>query len=80
MFVEVKTRSSHAAGHPVEAVHHGKQKQLTRAALAWLKRRKLLEHRGRFDVIAITWQTGQPPLIEHFVNAFEGVGGGRCIS
>lgn len=46
VFVEVKTRSSHAAGHPVEAVTPTKQKQLTRAALQWLRSRRLLEHPG----------------------------------
>jgi putative endonuclease len=80
VFVEVKTRSSHVAGHPVEAVDSRKQRQLTRAALAWLKRRNLLDHPGRFDVIAITWQPGAPPLIQHFKNAFEASGHGQMYS
>jgi putative endonuclease len=80
VFVEVKTRTSHAAGHPVEAVTFQKQKQLTRSALAWLKRRGLLEHRCRFDVVAITWTPGEPPVIEHFVHAFEAVGTGQFYS
>lgn len=74
VFVEVKTRSSQVAGHPAEAVTPAKQKQLTRAALAWLKRRRLLDVPGRFDVIAITWQSGAAPTIEHIVNAFEASG------
>lgn len=80
VIVEVKTRSSHAAGHPAEAVNFPKQKQLTRAALVWLKQRNLLHHRCRFDVIAITWKQGQPPVIEHFVNAFEAIGDGQMFS
>ncbi|WP_437225838.1 YraN family protein [Planctomicrobium sp. SH661] len=80
VFVEVKTRSSHVAGHPAEAVGPAKQKQMTRAALAWLKRRQLLDRRGRFDVVAITWQAGAPPVIEHFKNAFEAVGRGQMYS
>jgi len=79
VFVEVKTRSSHAAGHPAEAVNFEKQKQITRAALAWLKQNRLLEHRARFDVIAITWRAGENPLIEHFVHAFEPVGRGQMF-
>ncbi|MBX3437865.1 MAG: YraN family protein [Planctomycetaceae bacterium] len=80
VFVEVKTRSSHAAGHPSEAITLAKQKQLTRAALAWLKRRRLLEQRGRFDVVAITWNDSGPPQIEHYINAFEPVGSGQMFS
>lgn len=71
VFVEVKTRSSHAAGHPSEAVTPRKQLQLTKLALAWLKQRRLLEHRARFDVVAITWPDGTAaPLIEHYLHAF----------
>lgn len=77
VFVEVKTRSSRAAGHPAEAVTAAKQRQLTRTALAWLKRKRLLDARCRFDVIAITWQEKQPPLIEHYRNAFEAAGHGQ---
>ena len=62
VFVEVKTRSSHAAGHPTEAITSAKQRQLTRTALAWLKRKKLLDARSRFDVIAITWNDRGAPL------------------
>lgn len=80
VFVEVKTRSSDKAGHPVEAVTMAKQHQLTRAALAWLKRRGLLERRARFDVVAITWGEGLPPVIDHYRNAFEPTGRGQMFS
>ena len=80
VFVEVKTRSSHAAGHPSEAVTFAKQQQLTRVALAWLKSRGLLERRARFDVIAITWADGVDPVVEHYQNAFEPVGRGQMFS
>ncbi len=72
VFVEVKTRFDHAAGHPVEAVGPNKQKKLTALALAFLKKHKLLEHSARFDIVAITWPDGRAePTIEHFRNAFE---------
>jgi putative endonuclease len=72
VFVEVKTRASHDAGHPTEAVDTHKQKQLTQLALAYLRRYQLLDCRARFDVIAITWPSGQKrPTIEHIKNAFE---------
>ena len=75
VFVEVKTRRTTDKGRPVEAVTLTKQRQLTRTALAWLKRRRWLERRSRFDVIAICWQEGSKPEIEHYQHAFEAVGG-----
>ncbi|WP_437186887.1 YraN family protein [Planctomicrobium sp. SH668] len=80
VFVEVKTRRNSRAGHPSEAVDSTKQRQLTRAALAWLKEKKQLNRRGRFDVIAITWNTSSVPVIEHFLNAFEATGRGQMYS
>ena len=72
VFVEVKTRTSHDAGHPAEAVDSHKQNQLTQLALAYLQRYRLLDVSSRFDVVAITWAPGQKrPTIEHFKNAFE---------
>jgi putative endonuclease len=72
VFVEVKTRATHDAGHPAEAVDRHKQNQLTQLALAYLRRYQLLDCRARFDVIAITWPNGQKrPTIEHIKNAFE---------
>lgn len=71
VFVEVKTRSTHAAGHPAEAVTTRKQTQLTKLALAWLKKRRLLDHRARFDVVAITWpEASSQPAIQHYIHAF----------
>ena len=42
VFVEVKTRRSHEAGHPADAVDERKQQRLTRLALAYMKRHDLL--------------------------------------
>jgi len=75
VFVEVKTRRSHAKGHPAEAVDARKQRKLTRLALVWLKRHGLLHHAARFDVVAVTWPRDQRhPTIEHYRNAFDAVG------
>ncbi len=46
VFVEVKTRVSHDAGHPAEAVDRDKQHRLTRLAMVYLKRHHLLENPG----------------------------------
>ena len=75
VFVEVKTRRSTDAGHPAEAVDQRKQTKITHVALAFLKRRRLLEHSTRFDVIAVTWPSDNTePKIEHYKNAFEATG------
>jgi len=75
VFVEVKTRKSDEQGLPSEAVDLEKQRRLTRAALAFLKRHRLLEYSARFDVVSITWPADRRrPEIEHVVGAFEAVG------
>jgi putative endonuclease len=75
VFVEVKTWRRGEAGDPSEAVDARKQERLTRAALVYMKQRKVLEHPARFDVISIVWPGGDAqPEIRHFVNAFEAVG------
>jgi putative endonuclease len=75
VFVEVKTRLSHDAGHPAEAVDDDKQRRLTRLAVGYLRRHGLLEYPARFDVVAVTWPAGRgKPTIEHFPRAFNAVG------
>jgi putative endonuclease len=83
VFVEVKTLATTRPGHPAERVDADKQRRLTNASLRYLKRHKLLEHRARFDVIAVWWtdqERAEPNRIEHFVNAFEAVGEGQFYS
>jgi len=72
VFVEVKTRTTHEAGHPADAVDQHKQRRLTRAAQGFLKRHDLQDNPARFDVVAVTWpDPNKRPVIEHFRNAFE---------
>jgi len=81
VFVEVKTRRSESAGRPDEAVDSWKQAQLTRLALAFLKRYRLLERSARFDVVSIVWEgTASQPRIVHYKNAFEPPGRGQMFS
>jgi len=81
VFVEVKTRSSLAKGHPAEAVHVEKQQKLTELALAYLKQHGLLDYPARFDVISVLWPADDSqPQIEHFQNAFEAIGRGQTFS
>jgi putative endonuclease len=81
VFVEVKTRRSHEAGHPTESITTDKQRRLTRSALAFLKRHDLLERKARFDVVAVTWpEHARRPAIEHYEDAFEAVGAGQMFN
>lgn len=81
VFVEVKTRRSLAAGHPTEAITAEKQRQLTRAALAYLKRHNRLEAPARFDVVAVVWpEDGSKPQIEHYKDAFPASGDGQMFA
>jgi putative endonuclease len=81
VFVEVKTRQSNDAGHPIEAIDELKQRRMTQAALAYLKAQGLLQYSARFDVVAILWPaSSKRPSIEHFPNAFAPVGAGQFFS
>lgn len=70
VFVEVKTRRQ--GDPPADAVTPAKQAILTRAAMAFLRRHRLLETPCRFDVVAIVWDQsqGRPPQIQHLRDAF----------
>lgn len=81
VFVEVKTRRSNDAGAPFEAVGRAKQAQLTRLALAYLRRKGLLERPARFDVVSIVWGAdAAEPQVTHYRNAFEPSGRGQMFS
>ena len=69
VFVEVKTRTSDAFGAPELAVTPRKQQRMVKAALAYIKQRKLHQVPCRFDVVAITTTAEQE--VEHIQNAFE---------
>ena len=71
VFVEVKTGRS---GTPGERVDAKKRRNVTKAALAWLKKNGLLAHRCRFDVVAVVWEDeSKEPVIIHEAHAFEAV-------
>jgi putative endonuclease len=70
VFIEVKTRSSRKFGPPQAAVTPGKQRKLSKVALAYLQATGQLEAKARFDVVAIRAQDAKPS-IEIFQNAFE---------
>lgn len=69
VFVEVKTRTTDAYGAPELAVNQRKQERMVKAALGYLKHKKLHQMPCRFDVVAISGSdSGTVELIQ---NAFE---------
>ncbi len=52
-FIEVKTRTSTLFGPPELSVTSSKQIQLSKAALCFLKEKKLEDAKARFDVVSI---------------------------
>ena len=68
-FVEVKARRGEAFGHPVEAVHFRKRRELGRSARVWVDRHGAPELTYRFDVIGILI-SGQNVRVQHVESAF----------
>lgn len=52
-FIEVKTRNSLKYGLPCEAVSNFKQRQISKAALIFLKESNHLDKKARFDVVSV---------------------------
>ncbi|MBN2379007.1 YraN family protein [candidate division WOR-3 bacterium] len=72
VFVEVRTRSTAGFMTPGESVDYAKQDRLRNAAQTWLSEHYPIEPPPcRFDVISVIIKKGQPPVIEHFTNAFQ---------
>jgi putative endonuclease len=71
VFVEVKCRKNKLYGPPQLAVTPFKQRQISKAALVWLSKRKLYDADARFDVVAIVLHEHDVPEIEHIRNAFD---------
>ncbi|TVQ67283.1 MAG: YraN family protein [Balneolaceae bacterium] len=70
IFVEVKMRSSVRYGQPEQAVTPAKEKQIRKAAEAWIYERKMETAVSRFDVISIVMHQNEAPRITHFEDAF----------
>jgi len=69
VFVEVKTRTNEAYGAPELAVNPRKQMRMIKAALGYIKYKKLHQVPCRFDVVAISAATAKE--IDLIENAFE---------
>ena len=71
VFVEVKTRRGLSYGVPQLAVTPFKQRQISKAALTWLSKNRLLDSNARFDVIAILLASNGNHQVEHIQDAFD---------
>ncbi|MGD8239604.1 MAG: YraN family protein [Armatimonadota bacterium] len=72
VFAEVKSGSTDEFGSPREWVGRAKQRKLTRAAVVFLKSRRLSNTSWRFDVVEVIFgPDGEVASAEIIENAFE---------
>lgn len=69
-FVEVKTRTDTAFGHPLQAVTRRKRREIEAVARYWAERRGRPDDVYRFDAIAIVWPANGPALLDHVADAW----------
>ena len=70
IFIEVKTRSSHAFAYPEDSVTRRKQAYLLSAAEEYIQSHPECGESWQFDLIAIERKPGRSPEIVHFENVF----------
>jgi putative endonuclease len=74
VFVEVKTRSSVAFGHPLEAITSAKLARLRRLAGAWCEAHPVVAgqraRRIRIDAVAVIAPRDLPAVVEHLERVF----------
>ena len=64
-FVEVKTRSSNAFGHPLEAIDRQKAHRLQKLALAWMVTNNQFGDDYQVDVAAVMLSKSLRPTIDY---------------
>lgn len=70
VFIEIKTRRGRTLGYAKEAVTTRKIRQISKAALAYMKANNCCDVKSRFDVVAVSI-TGGREEIEVIKDAFE---------
>jgi putative endonuclease len=70
VFIEIKTRKGSTLGYAKEAVTPRKIRQISKAALAYMKANNCCDVKSRFDVVAVSI-TGGREEIEVIKDAFE---------
>jgi putative endonuclease len=71
VFVEVKTRSSEEWVRPAAAVDREKQRLVSEAAAAYLRRLDNPQVTFRFDVVEVLLNEGEVREVRHLPNAFQ---------
>jgi putative endonuclease len=71
VFVEVKARTSEAAGPPEEAVSSKKQKRVIRAAREYLGQLRRKPTTCRFDVVSVSWRPEEGLQVRLIKDAFQ---------
>ncbi|MCS6851957.1 MAG: YraN family protein [Gemmataceae bacterium] len=75
VFVEVRSTGGPDPERPALSVDATKQRRLTRLALWFLQRHRLLGCPARFDVVTVHWPDGHhQPTVRHYPHAFEAAG------
>ncbi len=72
-FIEVKTRRSSRYGTPGEAVNGAKQRRLTRIAMSYISRNRILHRQIRFDVVEVMLHNNEVKQIHLIKDAFGAV-------
>ncbi len=76
VFVEVRSRTSSSAVHPLETLTWRKRRSIIAASIDWARKAGLLERRAiRFDVIVVFDRGEGEETIEWIEGAFDGEGG-----
>jgi len=70
-FIEVRSKNSFYFGLPEETITAKKQAQISKAALAYIKRYSLEDKNCRFDVVCVQNVDSPKPEIKLIKNAFE---------
>jgi len=71
VFIEVKSRTTTRYGHAIQSLTRQQQKRLSKTALTYLHQHKMVNHRARFDVVAIQKNQYAGTEIQLIRNAFE---------
>jgi putative endonuclease len=73
VFVEVRSRTGAALGHPLESITAEKRRRVIRSARLYLAETPTAAAGYRFDVVAVTFdpEGRAPPELVHIPNAFE---------
>lgn len=70
VFVEVKTRSSLAFGHPFEAINYSKMNKIKEIAGAYIAQKQDKKYSGyRFDAVSVI--LAKEPKIEYLKNVYQ---------